>query len=457
VTLPPQLDANALIGVVATRLPDGRLLLTGGYRSVFTLFDPKTKAFTGPTLEPAPRSFHAAAALDAGHVVLAGGCTTAAQCAASADDSVAEVAFDASGNLVGTIVNLPGLPASSKRLGAQLFDDGFASDGTHQLLLAGGVGDPGAADVIAVSGTGATRTVTGLGAQVAALDGGALLGAFAPDGMPASGTASVLSPDASVSTIAPGPLLDGARLALVDDGTLVAFGGDAAGRIAVYNPTTNVWMQAASPGDGPAAITAPIAIGLDDGSLLVLGGSPPSARAWIYRPSLVGPHSGAATAIAADAILTPSDPSTMTRSGGQITLTSPDDQRRARALVGGPRMATGSVTAAVLVHAGGVGLIAHQATRGRALLAELVRGGPVRVIRLDNGRESVVCSGPGVDLTDRRTISLTVTTTSVIVALGGQSILTCGLTGAPELGAWGIAAVGTAAQVDVMSVAVARQ
>ncbi|MCW5805145.1 MAG: hypothetical protein KIT31_22430 [Deltaproteobacteria bacterium] len=87
--------------------------------------------------------------------------------------------------------------------------------------------------------------------------------------------------------------------------------------------------------------------------MLVLGGEAgPSRRAWVFRPSLVGPASGSVTAVPANAastgVLTPTDPNTADahrRRGGSLTAPAEDTRLAARALVGGPRMQRGSVRA----------------------------------------------------------------------------------------------------------------
>src|SRR5207302_7688293 len=91
--------------------------------------------------------------------------------------------------------------AAGYRTGAQLFDLGVQLDGTRRYLLAGGVtatslgvGVPGRADRFALGDPDATaQVVMGNHAQPAALDGGAVLTAFAEDGQ-ADGAASVVAP-----------------------------------------------------------------------------------------------------------------------------------------------------------------------------------------------------------------------------------------------------------------------
>ena len=129
------------------------------------------------------------------------------------------------------LVSLPGTRAS---FGGQLFDVGIETDGTRMLVLAGGFGDTGVADRIPLSSTGITTTVIGVHSQAAALDGGALLTAFEPDGMPQTGAANVLPPDgAMVVPTGSAATLDRARLALLEDGSVIAIGGDPTGRVEI--------------------------------------------------------------------------------------------------------------------------------------------------------------------------------------------------------------------------------
>jgi len=203
---------------------------------------------------------------------------------------------------------------------------------------------------------------------------------------------------------------------------------------------------------------------LADGAVLVIGGSV-STRAWIYRPSLVGPASGSVTAVPTNeisrAVLTAPDPSTVMRLAMPRTwlLTVPEGAEMARALVGGPRTATGSVRATVHVRAGGVALIAQQTGPGQAVVAELVPDQPPRLVQLDAGGERLVCSRPpalsGFDPATAVTVRLAITDHDAQLSIDGREVLVCDLA-ATARGAWGVASLGAGAQLSVDSVTVAR-
>jgi hypothetical protein len=282
-----------------------------------------------------------------------------------------------------------------------------------------------------------------------------------------SGAASIIGTDQIAVPIALAPKLSGARLVTLEDGSVVALGGDTL--VARYSPTTNGWTATAPTGDGPGTVTAPSLVRLDDGSVLVVGGSdggPPSARAWLYRPSLVGPHAGQVVAFpdGSGAVLTTPNQSTATRIAGMpLVLTAPDDQPTARALVGGPRIAVGTLSASLQVSTGGVYLIAQQTGPGRLLAARLVPGESARIERRANGKTTTLCSGQVVEASDlAQSVSLAVTSDGVTASVGPADALTtkvsCDYANDPiagERGAWGVAATANG-MVGVVTVTVAR-
>jgi hypothetical protein len=201
-----------------------------------------------------------------------------------------------------------------------------------------------------------------------------------------------------------------------------------------------------------------------DGAVLVLGGEM-SARAWLYRPSLVGPASGSITVVPTRdtdrGVLTAPDPGTATRTSDppEWRLTAPGDALTARALVGGPRMATGSVRAIVQVRRGGVALIAQQRAPGQAIVAELVPDQPPRLVRLDEAGEHTVCSPPPAlgpfDAASAVTLRLAISDHDARLSINDREILACNMV-ATDRGSWGIASLGAGAQVVVDSVTVGR-
>ena len=459
VELPGQL--NDLDGLSAATLTDGRVAVTG--QQALTVFDPKSQTFSAPSFLNDRRIDHASVGLDASHVFVTGGCLPGSD---GCSDALAhtlltsfEYAIDANGEIVGAGVGEPALPATSVRYNATAFDLGLLSDGSRRLVIAGATSDPSSADLIPLGGPGVPTTVTGMHADVAALDGGALLAAFELDGSPQTGAASILPPGASATQAAAfAPAWDGSRIVVAEDGTALAIGGDP--RVATYVPTTNTWSAAMPAGDAPGALRGPSLVRLPDGTVLVLGGSPASASAWLYRPSLVGPSSGQVVGLpdGTQGVLTPT--STLAAPGQSIlTLTATADDLATQLLVGGPRIATGSVSASLAVVSGGVALIAQETSPGSALVARLVPGDGTRIERHVGDSVTTLCSGSDVTLDQLASgVAFSVTATTAIATVGSTTIVRCDLTAdpvAPVRGQWGIAATANG-MIQVLAVTVAR-
>ncbi len=459
VEVPPSLidPDNGLAGAVLTELPDGRVALTGTASHALAFFSAEEKRFTTPSLFD-HRAFHGAIATDADHLLIVGGCADVTGGACSGPTLRTGFVYDLRD--VSMRERGPQLGDTAQRFGAHILDLGVQRDGTRRFLLVDGFGEPGVADRFAATDL-TTELVTGMHAQTTLLDGGAVLTAFDADAAPQTGAAGVLVPDGALAPIALAPRWSGARVATLEDGSVVAIGGDA--NVARYVPTTNAWVSAPPPGKGPGAIAAPVLARLGDGSLLVLGGSTATAEAWIYRPSLVGPASGSTVALpdaSTDGVLTPTDPALLDRTGGGFTLTSTADDYRGRALVGGPRIADGSVSASALVEAGGIALIAQQTGPGHAIVGRLVPGEPARIEQLDRGATKTLCSGAAVsdaDLVGAVTLSIVGGSATLGVgAIGNVAAKVSCAVPTADRGAWGLAAAGAGARIAVQAVTVAR-
>jgi hypothetical protein len=450
---------NGFTGAVLATLPDGRVAVSGGPANALFVFDPATRTFSSPALIVS-RAFHGAIATGDAEVLLAGGCASVAEPMCQSRRQTARYLLSDIGQPVLRTV----LPTGA-RVAAQLFDVGIQLDGRRRYLLAGGTGDLGRADRFALDDVD-VEAVRGGRVQAAALDGGAVLTAFADDApaTAASGAAAVFAPDAGAAQpIAKAPDLKGVRLIALEDGRVAGFGGDPTGRVLSYDPMRDAWTGALGPGDRTGPLTAPSLARLADGTVLVLDGTV-SSRAWRYRPSLVGPASGSITAIpnsSTGGVLTPPDPATVMRTTAPEAwvLTSPGDALTARALVGGPRTATGSVRATVHVRSGGVALIAEQTGPGQAIVGEFAPGAPPRVVRLAAGAAQPLCSGrPALSPFDpavAATLRLTIIGATARLFVEEQEVLACNV-GAVERGAWGIAALGAGAQLEVDLITVAR-
>ena len=475
VDLPDALgSANDLIGASAATLANGHVAVTG--ERVLAVFDPTTLTFSSPSALNDDRIEHASLGLDATHVLVTGGCLPSdLMCDGTAMPEETTLVYEltADGVVTGHTMGEPALPATSVRYDGTLFDVGTISDGSRRLVLAGATSDPTSADQIPINpdGSGMSMTATGMYAQNVLLDGGALLTAFALDGSPQTGSAAILSPD-SVTAAVPislAPAWDGARLALAEDGSVIAIGGDA--EVATYTPTTNMWTQSMPAGDTPGAIDGPSLVRLPDGSVLVLGGATPSTSAWLFRPSLVGPNSGSVYALpdgSTQGILTPTAPETVMYAntgampGSALTLTAPDDDLTASVLVGGPRTATGTVSASVSVKSGGVALIAQETAPAEALVARLVPGEAASIERHDGATTTTLCSGSTVTADVLSTgVTFVVTSTSATASFGiAQTTLlvSCDLSSDPVAstpGQWGIAATANG-MIQVASINVTR-
>jgi hypothetical protein len=127
----------------------------------------------------------------------------------------------------------------------------------------------------------------------------------------------------------------------------------------------------------------------------------------------------------------------------------------ARALVGGPRLATGSVRAVVRVRAGGVALVAQQQAAGQAIVGELVPGAPARIVRIAGEEVRALCTGTSVldfDPAAPAILSLSIEGGRAVLVRDDATLAACALDGSAR-GAWGVAALGGEVVVDTVRVA----
>ncbi len=459
-------NAAGFAGVSLASLPDGRVAMSGGAFQQIAIFDPATRTFVSSGgIEG--RAYHASIALDEDHVLLAGGCPmlAGAECPAAEPRRSSKI-YD----LANTLDPEPGPTLRISRLGAAVFDIGVGRDGQRNFVIAGGqppvLAEPTSADAILVGGGMDGYALSNVHAQAAQLDGGGVITAFALDGsVPATGVASVIVPgQANARPITAAFVRDGARLVGLEDGRVLGVGGDPTGDVMLYDPTTDRWQTVTPAGDSPGALVAPTLLRLADGSIFVLGspiGGAASTSAWIYRPSLVGPAIGSMNVLPLDegtGVLTPEDPSTVVRTLGPPTWTLVGGDAMARAIVGGPRRASGSITASVRVLAGGMALIGQQTGPGRAIVGELTEGQPARIVRLDGAQRQVLCSGreaPPLLRTDLNTTArLEITGGAARLSVESTVLASCEVD-ASVRGAWGVAALANSS-VTVARVTVTR-
>ena len=449
------LGSTGFAGASLATLPDGRVAVSGGPQSVITIFDPETRTF-GESKLILSRAFHTSIAIGEDRVMLSGGCTDVAAGACSGFRN-SSLIYDT--DRIGD--GDPGPTLHVSRYGAAVFDLGPLDDGKRWYVLAGGTAppsaDPTGADLMSPSESDSV-SITGMRAQVAALDGGALISAFAADGDAPSQLAALLAAGgtaAKASTLA--PPLTGVRLVTLEDGRVAGFGGTAGGDIQLYDPMIDRWSSASPAGSVP--LTAPSLAALPDGTILVIDGGAATPSAYLYRPSLVGRSSGSVTVVPADpgtTVLTPSDPDSIVRTPTWDLIANRGDL--ARALVGGPKIATGSVRATVRVKAGGVALLADQTGPGQVIVGELPSGAKARIVRREGGSARTLCTGKAVGDLDPAvavTVRLELAGTTAHLFRDDEELASCDV-GAVERGAWGVAALGTDARVAVETVTVAR-
>jgi hypothetical protein len=457
---------TSLDGASLATMPDGLVTITIGEGAL--VFDPSDQKLFSPSLLDLGdgRSGHASIALDDTRVLVSGGCAKSSGYCGSGDTAL-QTSVVYAVNAEGQVMDdgdEPALPGTSRRFGGTLFDPGPLEDGSRRTLLAVATPDLTSGDFIPIdaSGGAASSTVIGMYADAAMLDGGGVLSAFAPDGSAQTGAGSIVPPDPGAPLASPtlfAPPLDGARLVLAEDGTVVAI-GDAT--IGSFDPTTQIWTSITPVGDVPSPLAGPSLVRLPDGSVLVLGGGvTPSATAWLYRPSLVGPSDLQVVALQSEpGVLTPSSPAN-TMGGASMTLTAAGDLT-SRALVGGIRTATGSITATLSLGASaGVALIAEQTAPGSLLDVQLVPGQTPVIERRVAGAITTLCSSGSITSAELATgVGLTVTSTTVTATFSQAQtpILSCSVAGDPgagTVGQWGIAAIGTGA-ITVSSVIASR-
>lgn len=203
-------------GSAAVRLRDGRVLVTGGYRADGALvaysevFDPNSNRFTASRGQlNQPRRNHAVNLLGDGRAVITGGIGL---------DGTLRVTefFDA---VTGVIWTGPDMTAARERHAAVTLEDGrllIASSGSLEVLDAGGLRWT-ALPTSKLKDPSAVHTAT-----VIPGNGDVLF--------VSNGNAEVFRPaDGSVRAIADTAAFAGAKLATLDDGTIVAAGGDVDG------------------------------------------------------------------------------------------------------------------------------------------------------------------------------------------------------------------------------------
>ncbi len=447
----------AFTGAAATALPDGSAIVTGGASAAYVVFLP-TGAYQAPGALGQVRAYHAAVALPGERVALYGGCTllnqTSGACEPGSADPAASRIIDLGNN--GDVGDGP--RAAIARLGgsARLEASGDDLAGPPGLLVVGGVDATGQpvtqSERADPGGTAVATTAPGGPGLAAPLPGGAVLVGFAPPGAAAAGAAAVIPPGgAAVPVGGAAPRADAALVAL-EDGGVIALGDGAPAR---YVPARATWRALGAAGEAPIGLTGHGAVRLDDGTVLVVGGHDASgtaqAGAWIYRPSLVGPFAGAATATPsvadADAPLDPLDPSAVTVDANGWRLAGRGAGLGSWAVLTGPTFADGALEATVRPTGGFAAMLGFTAP-DRFDAAVLVPGQPARLERHRDGAIDAICDGAIVepfpaDPAVGVAIALTRAGDAVTVTIATRVVLACEVP-AGERGAFGLGPIGPA-------------
>jgi hypothetical protein len=300
---------HGLAGASATALADGRVVIAGGSAPAYQIFDPATAEFSAQLFLGDARAYHAAVALADGdggaRMLIAGGCSELAADGACAPGtalrSTSILDLDAADPFT------PGPTLALARIGGTA-----VREGPGTVLLVGGVDETGAPvttaeriDLGPESDAQPAQLIADLGDGAVLLASGSVLGAFAPAGAEPAPAGAVLPPGAAeASPVQTAPERAGVTLTALQDGSVLALGG---GPPLLYEPIRNRFRELSAPGlDDLEFELAPAPAGrgpehgavlLDDGTVLVVGGRPAGSdsvapRAWIVRPSLLGPWAG---------------------------------------------------------------------------------------------------------------------------------------------------------------------
>lgn len=478
----PRLAGNGhFTGATATSLADGRAVIVGSTTGAFMVFDPQTKSFGFPIVLQT-RFFHGAVALAGDQLLVAGGCRQIANGACNnADRTVYSIAVDS--NLQQFMMMLPRDHVQPTLLLDPGGIGGAVGDRGPGVLVVGAVTESGlpaeVADRIDLISSGATA-VPGSHAAATTLDSGAVLTGFSTVGLDAINNVAVLPPQTPARPSLGAPALRSASLTTLEDGAVLALGqdGNGAPAAALFRPTRRRWQPVAL----PAEITSLVghrAVLLDDGSVFVVGATTtgPAPTAFRFRPSLLGPFAYSALPLLSDdrAELTPSDPTALVEGDdGRFELVGSRAGLSQWAMVGGPRLAEGRLSAVVRFPAPpgpmeaqlprGLAVLTHFVSPAELLATELVAGQPAVLTRhappVVGGisAATVLCRGsvvPDVSSSGPVPLELTMRGELLTVRLAELELLTC-VVPSPGRGAWGLGVVGTAARLGIDTLTVER-
>lgn len=453
---------HGAVGVAAAALPDGRIVLVGGDRPIYVVFDPVTRTFSatpGGLFEV--RAHHAAVAIDDHRVLVVGGCGLL--------DQLTSECLAASTRATTFVLDVDTGPVDGPELALERIRPGAFLEAPDRVIIVGGHDEAGVAiDAERIDPnegpTGTGTPIAGAGGAGAVLASGSVVAAFAGEGATAGGVVSVLVPGVDEAraqgTIAP---RSGPTLTALEDGEVLIVGGRDDVPVARYRPGSGTVVPAAvNPVDlagNPFGRAGHGAARLPDGTVLVVGGrdagGAPLAGAWVYRPDGAGPFSSAASATPAadpDAPLVPLDPARVVLAPA-YQLDGDGDAISSWVVVAGMSPRAFDLSATIRIETGAALLFGFQGV-GRFDAIALVVGEPVRMLR--DGIEVPGCAGqPLTDPAAAVNVTVSVRGADLEVAVGGTTLLTCAI-GEPRAGLVGLAAFGDGAQVTLSTVSVTR-
>ncbi len=420
-----------LAGASITSLPSGDVVLIGGAATAFQRFDALTEAFLAPSFYREARGHHAALALDAETVFVAGGC---AQLAAGGCVEGSELVTTALLDVeTGEIVSGPALAVP--RIGGTAW-----LEGTGQVVLVGGVDGDGApveeAERVFLDGRASERIPGLVGASVQVVTGTIWAGLDDRSGV-ASERMATLSAFADEAGEVPQAAVSDTdvELCIRDSGSLLAVGAAAVQRIRTFDGVADAIDV---PGLNPAAGRS--SIRLRDGTVLMVGGllaSGTFAPASIYRPSLVGPYSASASASFSSAELSEgvsaSRPASIeVAAAGHLELNAAGGA--AQLLLAGPRPRSATLQVAMASDGASAQFFFGWGSPGDTYVVHLEGDAVAELRRRIDGTEEVLACETARALTTelsevggRHEVEMQVSEGRVRVGIDGLEVLSCRL------------------------------
>jgi hypothetical protein len=472
----------------AATMPDGRIVLTGGARDIYVVFDPATRTFD-PVARALTdtRAMHASVALDDDRVLLAGGCELdedTGLCTVDGPLLTTKILHVSSG------ATEDGPELSVARLRGTAWREAAVADASDvRVLLVGGTDAGGAAapaeriDPARLPGTGPGELVTFDGSMVAPLAAGSLFAGFAPLGATPDGSHDVAVPGIDTGRF-PGnaPAREAPLLTTLEDGGVLVVGGDlGVTSIARYHADTGdvtlLPLAAAPDGlDGVIGEGAGAAL-LPDGTVLIAGGhhagGDPRTTAAVFRPAGDSPFAGGVTVTPGGGDpggLVALDPATVSFTDEYVIGSSSGELAR-WVVVPAIRPRELDLTATLFVEFG-VAILLGMSDAEHFDAIELRSNNRVaQLVRRDGGEPQVLCSGTeevrAIDLIPEPVggnavpthLSVRLRDGTMEVRLGrdlpGTLVLECPLADA-RAGLVGIGSLGTDAEVTLSTISLNR-